>query len=460
MSDAPVPDSLTDKFAPALQPPLNLGGANDPIQLYSGPVSFSQDRMSFVADGRISLEWLPSPKIRIQIPDVPNGNLPSLDKEFTLQLEDGTEITHCFTTGLTNAFEWPGHRSSLSGFIGQRVIRPKDGPARYALFVVPNFDDMRGVPIAYPERKVACARLVLAANGWRITLDELDNLKEVKERLRATSGFGVTYVGRLEREDGKEFTAEEAWKILSALGWYQSFCCGRWTGPLLPHGYAADGKQVWTIWDRFRTAPYKHLLSWIDLHHTEHLSGPFPGFLKLWEDEEWEEVIRVAIHWYIEANAQAGSIEGSIVLTQTAFELLSSAVLVENHGWLSTDGYEKLAAADRIRLLFLWAGIPTAIPMELNDLAKLARANNWPDAPTAMTNIRNTITHPTRKNREKFGNHPDDARRDAWSLGLWFLELCLLRLFDYHGTYGNRLTYRYAGQVIRVPWTTKGPLTE
>jgi len=84
----------------------------------------------------------------------------------------------------------------------------------------------------------------------------------------------------------------------------------------------------------------------MDSNHGDQFEAPFPGFLKLWQDDSWEEVTRVAIHWYIEANAQAGSIEGSIVLTQTAFELLASAVLVENHGWLSTDGYEKLAAAD------------------------------------------------------------------------------------------------------------------
>ena len=96
--------------------------------------------------------------------------------------------------------------------------------------------------------------------------------------------------------------------------------------------------------------------------------------MKLWLDDTWEEVIRVAIHWYIEANALAGSIEGSIVLTQTAFELLSSAVLTDHNGWLSQEGYDKLAAADRIRLLFLWAGIPTGIPGELSHLVKLAKS--------------------------------------------------------------------------------------
>ncbi len=180
--------------------------------------------------------------------------------------------------------------------------------------------------------------------------------------------------------------------------------------------------------------------------------------MKLWLDDTWEEIIRLAIHWYIEANAQAGSIEGSIVLTQTAFELLASAVLTDHNGWLSQEGSDKLAAADRIRLLFLWAGIPTGIPSQLSGLIKLAKSyeefmiNKIPDAAAAMTTIRNTITHPTRKNREKFGKHSNEARHDAWTLGLRNLELCLLKLFGHQGTYGDRIRQEWQGEVESVPW--------
>ena len=67
--------------------------------------------------------------------------------------------------------------------------------------------------------------------------------------------------------------------------------------------------------------------------------------------------------------------------------------------------------------------------------------NKQPDTAAAMTTIRNTITHPTRKNREKFGTHPSEARTETWNLGLWALELCLLRMFDYNGTYACRLRH-------------------
>ena len=149
--------------------------------------------------------------------------------------------------------------------------------------------------------------------------------------------------------------------------------------------------------------------------------------------------------------------EGSIVLTQTAFEMLAAAVIVEENGWVSADGWEKLPASDRIRLLFVWAGLPLEIPASHLELKALAAGRNWEDATQAMTGIRNPLTHPTAKSRRHLRNYPLEARSEAWNLGLWFLELCLLRLCDYRGTYGCRLANRFTGQVVPVPWAASRP---
>jgi hypothetical protein len=132
--------------------------------------------------------------------------------------------------------------------------------------------------------------------------------------------------------------------------------------------------------------------------------------------------------------------------------LLASAVLVETEGWVSTGGYEKLTADDRIRLLFRWAGIPTTLPPEFSALVALAKAENWADAPQAMTEVRNTITHPTKKNRKRFDRQSDTARIEVWVLGLWALELCLLRLFDFRGKFSCRIRHRHSWEAETVPW--------
>jgi hypothetical protein len=444
--------SSLPEFPKPLSPPIPLGDPNTPIPLYAGPIDFTQGNKTFRAEASISLAWLPAPRVRFDIPTLPTGVFPTLDN-LSLRLTDGTVISRGRMTGVKHSSGQKGDRASLSGIIAERVVRPADAEATYALFLLPNFEAPGGRPLAYSDGSSRAARLVLVGSGWKVTLDEVDNEKAVRQVLNARSGFGVTQIGRLEREDGRPFKTEDAIPILNGLAWYVSFACGRWTGPCLPRGFAADGKLLWEVWDCSRIVPDSKRLSWMDTGHAGQFEIPFPGFLKLWLDEAWEEAIRVGIHWYIEANAQAGSIEGSIVLTQAAFELLSSAVLVENYGLLSADAYEKLAAADRIRRLFLWAGLPIAIPTELDNLTRVAKADNWPDTSTAMTRIRNTITHPTRKNREKFGKHPTQARTETWTLGLWSLELCLLRLFEYRGTYASRLKFRYSGEVVPVPWT-------
>lgn len=456
MSDTPSPSAAIARvpLPEPHRPPVDPGLPNQPIPLAAGPTAVLYGDQQFTADVQFSLYWLPTPRVRFDIPVVPDHHHPGLGG-ISFILPDGTRCDRNQTTRVGPAAEPHGGRAAASGVVNSSVLQPADGEVSWVLFLLPNFEAPLGRGLRYGDGSQRAARLALAGGGWTITLDQLPDHKGRVETLNAASGFAVTQVGRLEREDGQPFRASDARPILNALGWYVSFCSGQWAGPCLPAGFDPSGAKVWQGWDYQRTAAFRQRRSWLDRCHREGFEEPFAGFLRLWQDETWEEVVRLAVHWYVEANAQAGSVEGAIVLTQTAFELLASAVLVENHEWLSADGYEKLPAADRVRLLFLWAGIPTGIPAELDVLSSAAKAENWPDAPTAMTTVRNTITHPTRKNREKFGRHPSGMRTDVWSIGLWALELCLLRLFGYRGKYANRITQRYTGEVEDVPWASR-----
>ncbi|MEO1592031.1 MAG: thiol methyltransferase, partial [Cyanobacteria bacterium J06632_22] len=62
------------------------------------------------------------------------------------------------------------------------------------------------------------------------------------------------------------------------------------------------------------------------------------------------------------------------------------------------------------------------------------------------------IIHPTRKNREKLKKYQLKVRIDTWKVSIWILELLLLRLLDYQGTYHNRLIHQYVGEIEEVPW--------
>lgn len=309
-----------------------------------------------------------------------------------------------------------------------------------------------GTGISFPDGALRLGRIQLAARGWILTLDPVPNNEELTAAIQGGSGYGITYSGQIAKEDGSEFTPSEAESLLDAFSSYSSFAVGRWVGAFLLQGIDASGSTAWQSWSGRRVDPYAYRTSWVDFQFANIFQDPFPGFVELWFDTDWHEELLTVIHWYLAANSQSGDIEGSIVQTQTAFELLSSAVLVEQKTWLSTGGYEKLPAADRVRLLLHWAGIPTDIPTALSELSSRASSENWSDTAEAMTAIRNTITHPTKKNRIKFAANSFQTRLDTWNLGLWNLELCLLRLFKYNGGYANRLTRKWAGQTDIVPW--------
>ena len=340
----------------------------------------------------------------------------------------------------------------LSGFIEEEMNWQKDIFIDYILFVLPNFQKLVGAPIYFPG-KTSSNRLTLNCPDWIITLDAVENQNEVFELLESQSGFRVTHFCKLEKTNGEAFSWEDAFSILETFNWYISFSIGRWTGYCLPFGFNDAGEQVWQSWNLSKVEPFIRESSWLGWGSRRNIfEEPFLGFLDRWHDENWKEIIKLAIHWYIEANSQRGSIEGSIILVQTALELLASAILVENDNWLSEDGFNKLPASDKIRILLLWAKIPAEIPEDIHTLVQISKQLNWTDGVKAITEIRNKLTHPKKSNRKNF-ILSRDIKIGAWKLSLWYLELLLLRLFQYEGKYANRIVRQFTGETEPLPWS-------
>ncbi|MHC4686030.1 MAG: hypothetical protein ACYTEW_17190, partial [Planctomycetota bacterium] len=125
---------------------------------------------------------------------------------------------------------------------------------------------------------------------------------------------------------------------------------------------------------------------------------------------------------------------------------------VKDKHLISKKGFKDLKASDKFRLLLGSLDIPLQIPTDLKDLKVLARNHKWVDAAQALSEIRNNIVHPIKK----FEFQPRHALYQGWNLGLWYVELVLLRLFDYRGEYSNRLTPdKLWGKLEMVPWAFK-----
>jgi hypothetical protein len=422
------------------------------IPLVAGDMAFTQGGYTGNGQGSIQVVWSPSPRIRFEIPLLNPPGIINLGLA-TLQFQNGLGSGSVDVTSVHNTMA-SIFNVGVQGRPVESLCVQQGQDAAYAIFHLVNYWrylNPRPTP-APPEYNPG--RLVFAGGGWRVTLQAVPNSKELAQALRAESGCALTHVGRIERTDSTLFTLEQSRNLFAALHVFLSFSSGIWSPPILYVGFNATGATVWHDWSVRSATPWKDRYSWFPEHSPQCLADVFPGFMQLWQNPDWNEIVKVAIHWYVEANLGSGAIEGAVVMGQTAFELLAWYILVEDRQRLSNSAFGNLNAADQMRALFNEFALPLAIPLgwrRISDLPQLAASQGWADAPQALTVLRNSIVHPSRRNQARLQTYPIRARWESWQLGLWYLEVILLKLFGYAGQYANRLRIQATGEVETSP---------
>ena len=288
----------------------------------------------------------------------------------------------------------------------------------------------------------------LCGGGWRVQIRPLPgDLASVDRYRQAGAGDRrFTHWATLMREDGSEFSSDACRRALTALHLFLSFGNGQWMTFVLVRGFTATGEVAWQEWG---TRWIERLIEipdvWFETMHGEALAGAFPGFFDAWSLNQCsEEAIHTAVYWYLRSNSLGAGADGGLLLTQAALESLSRHILVEARGTLSKGGYKVLRASDRIRRLLIELTIPVQIPSSSEQLS--AATPSWDDGPHAVTAIRNSVTH-------SYESSDSPPVFEAWQLAQWYLELILLRLFAFNGSYSNRTKQgKYIGQVEPVPW--------
>jgi hypothetical protein len=440
-----------------LAPVYRTRQPNQSIKLYEGRLQVTQGKRRAGGTGAIRLDWLPFPRIRFTV------TTPTAPFRSTGRAEvHAPAIGLCVPANIDEFRErWgPAASARFAGGLCQPVRQGSANGLRRLLIHFVNFREFVGAPLARVTRKSVGwlrHRVVLAADGWKITIDAVPGLNQLQKATRAQNGCAITHVGNVERSDGASFAIADAEDFLTGLNYFLSFARGFWSPGVLRVGYDARGARVWSEWGAWRCTPYRGVLSWTDEHHPEALAEVFPGFMAKWNDPTWREAIRLAIHWYVEANVNAGSLEGSIVSAQIALELLSWTYFVVGQR-TPEKPFDRLPAAQKLRGLLTCLGIPTAVPPLLSNVAALP-FNKPSDGPERFVFVRNSLVHPKRSEefKKKLNKVTSlcafEVREDAWRLGLWYLELCLLSLFGFSGVYSNRLQRGgYVGQVESVPW--------
>jgi hypothetical protein len=418
-------------------------------------VSITEKDGAFLFDGsaEVRLELLPRPRVYVHATNVNAANQQKcqlLNTQSTVLTLKGTgnQAEGFLTTVdlIPPLVVWVPRSEPMIGVGDDNTEICK------VIFHLFNFKSIVGTRYSLEQRGNISRRIErvnISTNSWNLELQSLFETDEYIKRLDAEGGYGLTHIGCLKKPGGSLFTGKEASEALLAIRDFLSFAKGNWCIPVCAVGFDEAGNRAWESWSSPREY-WQKPQSWFDPHHCEQLELLFPGFMELWNNENWRRTLHEVIYWYLNANHDSRGIDAGIILTQAAIERLSYEYSVKDRKLIEAKGFKDLRASDKLRLLFSSLKIPIDIPSSLPTMTKLSsRYNcNWLDSPHALTEIRNSLVHPERKLKEYHSN----TLFEAWNLGLWYIELALLRICGYRGTYGNRLIQRWVGQIENVPW--------
>ena len=312
------------------------------------------------------------------------------------------------------------------------------------------------LPMILPARTLTegsrtwAGRWSTEAAGWILTLDSRKDLSEILQLARREDEeFTITHVGELRRTGGEEFNKEEAEDVL--FGWQlaMSFALGRWVTPSLPVGLDSSGRKVWERWTSWRGDTMTGYQSWWDSHTGNDLAVFVRQFLVMYLDEEQGPVLRYLAMHMIAANHSGTTGEARVMLAQAGLEYLAW-VDMRLSGRMSRSQYKDLDAQQRLRVLLEDAGIPAAVPPDLDSLSQVAEEHDL-DGPGVVTWVRNRLVHP------KDPGEPYRLEGLVWQaaqLLLEYGELLTLHRIGYRGRFARRYPPgRWAHLAEPVPWS-------
>lgn len=437
-------------------PVYSHGAPGDPIFLAREEVECKRTQEPWSGIAEITMRFLPRPRVEFALEVAQHfkalklfADNAEVSEEVKLRTRDVClDVT--FSSVSNDKILFTSKREPFA------ATRSADNLQRVTFHVVnfPPFMSTCRQLVGAEEKQGLVNSVILECETWRVSISSFVSTPSIVKKLKASCGYGITHAGRIERSDGQVFSSSDAQEALWGVQSFLSFAAGRWIPLVLPVGFDQAGERIWEQWGCGRCARWTYRESWFDYAHGDALPEMFPGFMSLWENENWHTPLTEAVYWHLLANEGDRGSDTGIVLAQAAMEVLAWTLLVTERQALTVKGYRDLWASDRFRLLFSFLGIPKEMPDTLPALAAVARERNWSDALHALTEIRNSIIHPERKNRESSGS----CLLEAWQLALWLLDLLVLRLCDYQGEYASRLhTPRWLGNVIPVPWGSVPP---
>ncbi len=444
-------ESLNDAAGDtALLPHFTTEQPNESIVLYEGGLEAVGQ---LEGEGTVSLDWLPTPRVKFRIVGTTDRRMDFTSVPTQRLILEGrqTEATGTFTGSEIRG--GPIFTQVLRG-VFDPVILGQPEVVQHVLFHIPNVPWFAGESIHRDDATGShswTGRLQFDDGIWEVTLDPLQNHRELVQQLNTTGGYALTAVGQIRRLNSGAFSMDETRDLLASLRLFLSLIAGRWTDSMLRVALSPDDRLVCEEWHSPMVDPWIGRRSvFPDLVQDENrLRSPrvhrvFRTLRTHWSDEAWRDVTTWAISWLIESEKSVNA-DTSIVLSQAGLELLAWTQLVLRDR-ISAREFKELDAHVALRKLLDGIGTPTGVPngTMLDEMHTFA-SDEGVDAPEAFTRVRNAVVHP-----RAGGRRPSrELRIEASQLGLWYLQLAVLRLLDYDDMCLNRLR---AWRPEPVPW--------
>jgi hypothetical protein len=437
----------------ALKPIWTVAEPNASLQLYDGKITVNQREESHFGSGQLFLRWHPTCQLRFESRLIDSPPLhPDFD-DIRIACEDlpGKPQSQGFIDRIVDTLS---AQKRVSGKI--RELEVGNGNQIVKLvFHLPNFPHLRAGPICLHATGASwTGRHVLLADGWKVTLDALSDC-DLRKNLKQQAGSGITHVGQIERCDCLTFGVADAQELINCLFWFFSFCKAHWTGPILFAGFDKHDNRVYERFSGTRVTPERSRRKWLCDLEAGCLEDLFPGFVKRWNNPEWGDAIKTCLYWYVDSNLPDRSAEGAIVELCALFEALGWVQLVET-GSCDPKRFEKLGASHKLKRLLVACGIDHALPHQLRSLKNAAAQFNKhvKNGPDAIMTLRNAYTHPGPESRALI-NATESSTEYVLLLARHYASLCLLRAFDYHGTFLNYFSgEQWEGAMAQhVPWS-------
>ncbi|MBW0161802.1 MAG: hypothetical protein HYI21_00375 [Sediminibacterium sp. Gen4] len=405
------------------------------IIIHKGLFTVIHNNICVQLKGIIKLVWLPSLRISFQ------GIINSPRETRGINFFDGLIQIKIGQTLLGDGFITQrsiGKHFSLSGLIKYSDFSSiKDKKVDLIRFVIPNLKELM-IGKLRDDRGFWSGHVELNDTLVKIQVDQRKDYSKFIDYLRNFGGYAMLHWGQIEKIDSK-ISIKEAFDYLDKLSLFLSFINGRKVSALIRDIYDKN-KLIKTDWTPYQCDNYKNTFQWLPHNHKFPINDIWLRFHALCKDKNDYNAIVSLVHWYTSANSNTGLLEGSIIMAQTAIELLFNWVVFEKLQAVDSKDLDKINAASKIRLIWTLIGINES-KISLTDEYKNF-INNEPDVSTvsqAMSWMRNSIVHGNFKKRIKYDGLGNNLKSETLSIFLWTIECLFLALLKYDGDYINRL---------------------